>query len=220
MTRFMTFTLSVLTVLITGFSASAFERPNLTPEQLAALKNGEAIISVWKDRERDKKPTISVGGIDIMTSASNVYEIMLDCNRAAEISTDIRTCDVLEAAEDGSWDVRKQKFSIGKFLPKVKTIFRTHYSHGPNGGHVMRIEKVSGDLKVQEGRWDIISLGPNETRVIYQAAIKPSIPVPGKAIRKQVAKEIPEVLQNLRTIAEAADSQVIKNIAMPQIDGT
>jgi len=85
MKRFMTSTLSVCAVLISGFSAAAFEAPDLPPDELAALKNGEAIISVWKDRERDKKPTISVGGIEIMTSAAKVYEIMLDCNRAAEI---------------------------------------------------------------------------------------------------------------------------------------
>jgi len=218
MTRFITSTLSTITVLLSGFSANAFEAPELTADELMSLKNGEAIITVWKDRERDKKPTISVGGIDIMTSAANVYEIMKDCKRAAEISTDIRACDVLDMAQDGSWDIRKQKFAIGKFLPKIKTTFRTHYSKGPNGGHVMQIEKVSGDLKVQEGRWDIISLGPNQTRVIYQAAIKPGIPIPGKVIRKQVAKGIPEVLQNLRNVAEADTSDIIQNVALPKTD--
>ena len=203
MTRILTSTLSLCAVLISGVSAYAFDAPDLTANELAKLKQGEAIISVWKDRERDKKPTISVGGIDIMTSAAKVYEIMLDCARAAEISTDIRTCDVLETSPDGSWDVRKQKFAIGKFLPKIKTTFRTHYSTGENGSHVMQIEKVSGDLKVQEGRWDIISLGPNQSRVIYQAAFKPAIPIPGKVIRKQVKKGIPDILYNLRGIAEA-----------------
>lgn len=218
MKRLLTSSLSALTVLLSAFTANAFEAPELSAKDVAALKQGEAIISVWKDRERDKKPTISVGGIDIMTSAANVYEIMLDCNRAAEISTDIRACDVLDMAPDGSWDIRKQKIAIGKLLPKIKTTFRTHYSKGPNGGHVMRIEKISGDLKIQEGRWDIISLGPQQTRVIYQAAIKPSIPIPGKVIRKQVSKGIPEILQNLRNIAEAEQSPVIQNAAMPKSD--
>ena len=165
MTRFFRSTLSILTVLISGFSASAFEAPELTTDELLALENGEAIISVWKDVEHDKKPTISVGGIDIMASAADVYQIMLDCARTSEISPDIRACDVLETAQDGSWDIRKQKFAIGKFLPKIKTTFRTHYSNGPNGGHIMQIEKVSGDLKVQEGRWDIISLGPEPSHL-------------------------------------------------------
>jgi len=215
MTRLIKSVLTVGAVFLSSFSASAFEAPELTANDLTALKNGEAIISVWKDTERDKKPTISVGGIDIMTSAATVFEIMLDCGRAAEVSTDIRACDVLDTAEDGSWDVRKQKFAIGKLLPKIKTTFRTHYSKGPNGGHVMRIEKISGDLKVQEGRWDIISLGPNQTRVIYQAAIKPSIPIPGKVIRTQVAKGIPDILHNLRNIAEAEETDIIQNVAIP-----
>jgi len=218
MTRFITSTVSALTVLLSAFSAHAFETPELSTAQLAALKNGEAIISVWKDSERDKKPTISVGGIDIRTSAANVFEIMLDCARAAEISKDIRACDVLDTAEDGSWDIRKQKFAIGKFLPKIKTTFRTQYTKRTNGNFIMQIEKVSGDLKVQEGRWDIISLGPDQTRVIYQAAIKPAIPIPGKVIRKQVEKGIPDVLQNLRNVAEAENSTILQNVAMPKID--
>jgi len=143
---------------------------------------------------------------------------MLDCARTSEISPDIRACDVLETAPDGSWDIRKQKFAIGKFLPKIKTTFRTHYSNGPNGGHIMKIEKVSGDLKVQEGRWDIISLGPDQSRVIYQAAIKPSVPIPGKIIRKQVAKGIPDILQNLRNVAEAENTSIIQNVSIPKTD--
>jgi len=218
MTRFFISTLSIVTVLISGFSASAFEAPELTRDELLALENGEAIISVWKDVEHDKKPTISVGGIDIMASAADVYQIMLDCARTSEISPDIRACDVLETAPDGSWDIRKQKFAIGKFLPKIKTTFRTHYSNGPNGGHIMKIEKVSGDLKVQEGRWDIISLGPDQSRVIYQAAIKPSVPIPGKIIRKQVAKGIPDILQNLRNVAEAENTSIIQNVSIPKTD--
>jgi len=85
MTRYITSTLSFCAVLLSTFTAHAFEAPELSAKDVAALKKGEAIISVWKDRERDKKPTISVGGIEIMTSAAKVYEIMLDFNRAAEI---------------------------------------------------------------------------------------------------------------------------------------
>jgi len=218
MTHYITSTAAALTVLLSAFSAQAFEAPQLTASELAELKKGEVIISVWKDIEHDKKPTISVGGIEIMTSAAHVYDIMLDCNRAAEISTDIRSCDVLETALDGSWDIRKQKFAIGKFLPKIKTTFRTHYSEGPNGGHIMRIEKISGDLKIQEGRWDIIAIGPNQTRVIYQAAIKPSVPIPGKVIRKQVEKGVPEILMNLRDLAEADEANIVQNVAIPKID--
>jgi len=82
----------------------------------------------------------------------------------------------------------------------------------------MKIEKVSGDLKVQEGRWDIISLGPDQSRVIYQAAIKPSVPIPGKIIRKQVAKGIPDILQNLRNVAEAENTSIIQNVSIPKTD--
>lgn len=210
--------LSTLSALVFSASAYAFEAPELSAEDVNALQNGEAIISVWKDREREHKPTISKGGIDIMVPAADVFSIMLDCDRMAEVSTDIRECKVLETTDDGSWDIRKQKFAVSPVLPKFKTTFRTDYTVTPGQGYVMQVEKISGDLKVQEGRWDIIVLGPEETRVIYQAAIKPSLPIPAKVIRKQVAIGIPDILRNLRNIAEADYAAGLKNVAMPKRD--
>lgn len=211
--------ISILSALACSFSAAAFEAPVLTPVEVAALQNGEAIISVWKARERKHKPTISRGGIDIMVPASEVFAIMLDCDRMSEVSSDIRLCEVLETSPDGSWDVRKQKFAVSPILPKFKTTFRTNYTTGPdNKGHVLEIEKISGDLKIQEGRWDIISLGPDDTRVIYQAALKPSLPIPAKVIRKQVAIGIPEILRNLRDVAEADYAADLQNVALPKSD--
>ena len=200
----LTTTLFTTALALTCSSASfAFEMPKLSDDDLTDLQKGEAIISVWKDRDRKHKPTISKGGIDIMVPVETIFAIMLDCDRMSEISSDIRACDVLETAPDGSWDIRKQKFAVSPLLPKITSTFKTVYTRSKNGGHVMEIEKISGDLKVQEGRWDIISLDPNNSRVIYQAAIKPSLPVPAKIIRKQVTIGIPEILRNLRDVAEA-----------------
>jgi len=209
---------SLTLALTASASCFAFEAPELTPAELTNLKNGEAIISVWKDRERDHKPTISKGGIDIMVPAADILAIMKDCARMSEVSSDIRGCEVLEKSPDGSWDIRKQKFAVSPVLPKFKTTFRTHYSENSLNGYVMEIEKISGDLKVQEGRWDIISLGPDQSRVTYQAALKPSLPIPAKIIRKQVAIGIPDILRNLRDVAEAVSVPAVQNAAMPKKD--
>ena len=211
--------ISILSALASSLSSAAFQPPTLTTAEVSQLKMGDAIISVWKDRERKHKPTISRGGIDIMAPAADIFEIMMDCDKMSEVSSDIRGCEVLESAPDGSWDIRKQKFAVSPLLPKIKTVFRTTYTKGPNQGHVLKIMNISGDLKVQEGRWDIISLGPYDTRVIYQAAIKPSLPlIPAKTIRKQVAIGIPDILRNLRDVAEADYAAELKNAAMPKSD--
>ncbi len=202
MTRTTPLALSILLSLALSTVASAFERPDLTAEEIIALERGEAIISVWKDREHKKKPTVSRGGIDIMASSDDVLAIMLDCGRALELSSDIRLCEVLETSGNGDWDIRKQKFAVSPVLPKFNSTFRTNYVTDENRNHVMEIERISGDLSVQDGRWDIIALSPTETRVIYQAAIKPKLPIPAKVIRKQVAIGIPDILRNLRDVSE------------------
>ena len=222
MTRLTTPLIAFASVLIAGTSCLAFDAPVLSSDETTKLLNGEAIISVWKDRDHEHKPTISQGGIDIMVPAETIFAIMLDCARMSEISSDIRACDVLETAEDGSWDIRKQKFSVSPILPKFNSTFKTRYSRNDDDGHIMEIEKISGDLKVQEGRWDIISLGPNNSRVIYQAAIKPALPIPAKIIRKQVAIGIPKILRTLRDVAEADhqtdDKTGIQNASLPKND--
>ena len=142
-------------------------------------------------------------------------DMMLNCERAHEVSTDIRECKILETSKDMRWDIRKQKFAVSPFLPKFDTTFRTEYSGNALEGFVMEISRISGDLKVQDGRWDIIPLSPTSSRVIYQAAIEPSLPIPDKIIRKQVGIGIPQILKNLRDLVEDeyADSQKDRSVA-------
>ena len=205
----------LLLSLLWSSNAFAFEKAELTSGEISALNMGKAIISVWKDTNREHTPSISKGGIDIMAPASMIKDMMLNCERANEISPDIRECIILETSKDMSWDVRKQKFAVSPFLPKFNSTFRTEYSGNALEGFVMKISKISGDLKVQDGRWDIIPLSPTHSRVIYQAAIEPSLPIPDKVIRKQVGIGIPDILKNLRDLVEDeyADSQKDRSLA-------
>ena len=207
--------LSILAVALTTLSASAFDKPDLTPAELAALNSGEAIISVWKDREADHKPTVTKGGIDIMASTADILALVKECDPVNRYSKDIQDCQILDMGEDtnGEWDIRKEKFAVSPVIPKFKATFRTDYTSDAQNNHVATITRISGSLKVQEGRWDIISLGPNRSRVVYQAAIKPKLPIPGKTIRKQVSIGIPEILHNLRTVAESDFAARMQNIA-------
>jgi hypothetical protein len=140
----------------------------------------------------------------------------------SEVSSDIRACDVLETSQDGSWDIRKQKFAVSPVLPKFNATFKTFYTRGSDDSRIMQIEKISGDLKVQEGRWDIIPLSDHTSRVIYQTALKPSLPIPAKIIRKQVAIGIPEILRNLRDVAvsdfAASQAAPVKTVSVPDKD--
>ncbi len=205
----------ILLSLLWSSNALAFDRAALSADEISALKMGEAIISVWKDKSRTHTPSVSKGGIDIMAPASMIKDMMLDCERVHEVSTDIRECIILETSEDKSWDIRKQKFAVSPFLPKFNSTFRTEYSGNAIDGFVMEISKISGDLKVQDGRWDIIPLSPTHSRVIYQAAIEPSLPIPDKVIRKQVGVGIPQILENLRNVVETeyADSRKNRSLA-------
>jgi len=209
----LTSSLTILLALTAATSASAFDRPNLTPQDLMTLQSGQPTISVYKDKTQDHHPTISTGGIDIMASADDVLALVKDCGPVSKFSKDIRDCQILDQGADGSWDIRKEKFAVSPVLPKFKSTFRTNYTTDAQQNHVLQVMRISGDLKVQDGRWDIISLGPDHCRVVYQAALKPKLPIPGKTIRKQVSIGIPEILQNLRMVAESDVSAPTQKMA-------
>ncbi|MDB2437102.1 hypothetical protein N9W89_00160 [Hellea sp.] len=183
--------------------ASAFDFTALSADEVSTLKSGEVFITVRKGEELDHNPTVTRGGIEIMAPSDIVLDLIKDCGKINEFSTDIRDCMILEESPTGEYDIRKEKFAVSPFLPKFKSTFRTDYTTDESNNHIVKVTRISGDLKVQDARWDILTLEPNKSRLIYQAAIKPSLPIPNRVIREQTAIGIPVILKNIRTVSEA-----------------
>jgi len=190
----------VLFLAMFGVIADALEPKTISDEENAALKRGETIIEVWKDKSRADGAVDVYGAIDIMASPDIIWAMMLDCKQALLIVKAMRLCEVLETSSDGSWDVRKQKVKIGPLLPKSVNVFRSDYTKPKS----IKISLVRGNMQVQEGRWDLQVLGKDKTRVSYRAALKPKFPVPKRILMKGVRSDVPEVLTNMRKYAEMA----------------
>ena len=178
--------------------ASVSNAKELLP--LPPVEIGEDIISeAWIEPGDPDKAVHAIGGIEINASVSVIWEIMLDCEMAIQIASDIKGCEVLEKDESNTWDIRKQKVSVSPILPKFVTVFRSDYTHHRQ----IDISRVRGDLIIQDGRWVIEPLLNERTRVTYQARLKPKGPVPRALFRRAVDKDLPEILGNLRDLAES-----------------
>ncbi len=179
-----------------GMYGSVWAQSHL-PDRPAEI--GDTIISqAWLEPSDPDKAVHAIGGIEIEAPVEILWAIMMDCEMAIMLAPDIKDCEIIESADDGTWDIRKQKVSVSSVLPKFVTVFRSEYEENTS----IRISRVRGDLKLQDGLWILEPLSKTRTRVTYQARLKPKGPVPRSLFRRAVDKDLPEILGNLRAEAE------------------
>ena len=124
---------------------------------------------------------------------------MTDCTRGHEIVKGMRSCDVLETLPNENSDIRQQVFDMGPFLPDAKTRFQSDYVPYKT----ITIRRVGGDLKIQDAIWSIEPQDNGLTRVSYRATILLKFPVPGGLIKNATRKDTPQIMRNLRRVAQA-----------------
>lgn len=167
-------------------------------ESEAVLSQGEIYTDVWRDKSRENGAIDVYGVVDIAASPEVIWNIMRDCERSKAIVKDMKSCEILDSAPNGNWDIRRQVFKVGFLLPKVKTEFRSDYAPYKE----IKIARTGGDMKVQDGIWRLTPLNKSSTRVTYRAAILPKFPIPRGLLKKGSRKDTPKVLANLRREAE------------------
>jgi len=178
--------------------AADFIGSTLPTEAKAQLERGEPYVDVWQDKSRDDGAMDVLSAIDIQASPAVIWNVMTDCARSNEIVEDMTSCDIVETAQDGSWDIREQKVKIN-FMITNTSVFRSDYDK-PN---TIKISRAGGDMKVQDGVWTLTPLDEETTRVTYRAASAPKFPVPKSALQNAMQDDVPKILKNLRSAAEA-----------------
>ena len=181
---------------VTASAQTAYE---VTPQDETVLQNQEALTHVWRDKSRRDGALDVFGAIDIQAPPSVIWNIMTDCTRGHEIVMGMRSCDVLETLPNKASDIRQQVFDMGPFLPNAKTQFKSDYVPYKT----ITIRRVGGDLKIQDAIWSIEPQDNGLTRVSYRATILLKFPVPGALIKNATRKDTPQIMRNLRRVAQA-----------------
>ena len=169
------------------------------------LSSGEIIVKVWRDKTREDRAIDVFGVIDIPVPKNIVWDVMTDCARSQAIVPKMKSCEVVERAPDMSWDIREQKSKVN-FMITHTSRFRSDYVKGLK----IFIKNAGGDMDIQQGVWELISLAPNMTRLRYRAASAPSFPVASSRLIKGSQESLPIILENLR---EAAKSDYVQTTA-------
>jgi len=189
--------LGLLALIYSSYSF-ADEARNLSDQDKTALNNGSVISEIWRDKSRKDGALEAYAAIHIQASPEQIWAVMTSCELSVEIVKNMTACHILEASPDGAWDIREQRFRAPFPLGGFRTEFRTDFTPFRR----MNIQRSGGDMKVQDGIWQIETLEPGYSRVTYQARVALKIPVPRFLMRRALRKDTPELMENLRNAAE------------------
>jgi len=182
--------------LLAASQAHAFE---LTPEAQAALDRGDAYAEVSPDPDGVSGKVSAV--IDIEASPAHVWKVMTDCATAGKMITNLARCTIVSGDIRQGADVREHVTHRSLFLPAMRIVFRSVYEPYSR----IRFNRVSGDLKVEQGEWRLQPLrGGTATRVFYENRLAVDWPIPKALLRDGLRKDTPKVLINLRKACAGA----------------
>jgi ribosome-associated toxin RatA of RatAB toxin-antitoxin module len=180
-------------------AATQVHAGDLSGEQLARLKAGDALVSVEEDTGGADGHIEAA--IEIPASPHQVWQVMTDCARAPKFVAGLKSCRILEQEPAGKWDIREHRSQWMSMMPETISVFRSDYTLDKE----IRFQRVSGTLKFLQGSWRLQPLNDGtRTRLRYSVRIGVSAPVPGFMIRSALEADVPKLLKALRTETAAA----------------
>jgi uncharacterized protein YndB with AHSA1/START domain len=139
----------------------------------------------------------------IAAPPATIWNVMTDCAQALTFVPGLKVCRRLDGAADGTWDIIEHEVRYSWFLPTTHYVFRADYVRP----HRIRFERVSGDLKEQEGEWVLEPLAAElGTIVVYELHLDPGFFIPQGVVRRALRKDVPALLAALRARVEQPPS--------------
>ena len=181
------------TVVIILFSLGIYSNNSfsleLDAEDWENLHRGEVIVQAENINKRKR-----VGAaIIIYQPIDKIWQVMLDCDRIHEFLPSLEKCELLDSAEDGSWEMIRHTVRYSWLTPKTRYVFKAEYEPKKN----IHFKRISGDLNELEGDWGMQVMG-DFVLVTYSVYIDPGFLVPGFITRSALRDDLPELMRALR----------------------
>lgn len=127
-----------------------------------------------------------------------VWALITSCPEAMSMIPGLIACNVVDTAPDLSWQVIRHVMNYSWYVPTVTYEMRASYQKPSH----LTIERVSGDLRVLRGSWDLQDAG-EYTIAHYTVALAPGFWVPRWVVHVALKRDLPKMLRSLRSRAEA-----------------
>jgi polyketide cyclase/dehydrase/lipid transport protein len=191
-------TLFIFAVLLaTGMSRAADLAADLAAE---AAPSNDIEISVSLDPAGQSGSASAI--VRIHASRETVWSLITSCPESLRMVPGLEICDVLETAQDQSWQRIRHVMNYSWYVPKLTYVMRATYDPPSK----VSIERISGDLRTLRGSWELKSDG-DYTVAHYMVDLAPGFWVPNWIVRTALRKDLPKMLRALRSRAEAMPSR-------------
>jgi hypothetical protein len=175
--------------------SSAFSDPE-SQAQLAAGK-----VAVHASMQGGTSGAQVEAAVVIHAPPESVWRVLHECESAPAYIPGLKRCRHIDGAPDGSWEIIEHVVKYSWWMPAIHSVLRLDY-------HPWLIEfhKVSGDLKSEDGMWQVHSAPDGTTLVEYQVHVEPGFWVPGGIVRSSLRHELPAALLALRGRVESVEA--------------
>jgi len=131
-----------------------------------------------------------------------VWSLIKSCAESVKLVPGLVACNVLQTAPDRSWQLIRHVIDYSWYLPILTYEIRATYDYPAR----ISIERVSGDLSVLKGSWNLQSDG-DYTVARYEVELAPGFWVPQWLVRAALRRDLPKLLSALRARAELVQRQ-------------
>jgi polyketide cyclase/dehydrase/lipid transport protein len=184
----------ILFILATFLAAAAPRAANLAAE---ASAGNDIEISVLLDPAEQSGSASAT--VRIHAGREIVWSLITSCSESLRMVPGLEVCDVLETAQDRSWQKIRHVMNYSWYVPKLTYVLRATYDPPTK----VTIERVAGDLRTLKGSWELSNDG-DYTIAHYMVDLAPGFWVPKWIVRTALRKDLPKMLSALRSRAEAA----------------
>jgi hypothetical protein len=132
-----------------------------------------------------------------------VWSLITSCDEALHLVPGLVRCNVLETAQDGSWQRIRHVLDYSWYVPKLTYEIRATYDKPTR----VDIERIAGDLRILRVSWTLQSDGAY-TVAHYVVDLAPGFWVPHWIVRVALRRDLPKMLRALRSRAEFVQNQI------------
>jgi hypothetical protein len=172
--------------------AAAAPRANAAQE---AAPPGDIEVSVSLDAAEQSGSARAT--VRIHASREVVWALITSCPESLALVPGLQVCEILETAQDRSWQRIRHVMNYSWFVPKVSYEIRASYDPPTR----VSIERISGDLRVLRGSW-VLQADGDHTLAHYTVDLAPGFWVPHWVVRGALRHDLPKMLRALRARAE------------------
>ena len=187
----------LLLVVFLSFAAHAVPAPDLAQE---SVQHGDIDIAVTLDA--GEQSGSASAWVRIHAHREVVWSLITSCPEALQMIPGLMSCEVMETAPDRSWQRIRHVMNYSWYAPKLTYEIRAFYDEPSR----VSIERISGDLALLRGSWDLRSDG-DDTIAHYAVDLAPGFWVPRWLVRGALRRDLPKMLRALRTRAEFVQKQ-------------